>query len=344
LTVSTPLAWPKYRDRVKRDAFYDQVLARIEALPGVISAGYTTGVPLVFKGYISSVILETPNGSDDRIQTRFRMVTTQYLPTLGVPLRRGRHFEHRDTAAAPPVAVVNETMARRSWPGQDVIGKRFKNSQQGLWITVVGLVGDVHQAGLELAPQPEMYRPYRQERNLASGLLIRTASDPLAIAAAVRRAIWAVDASQPVTNIASMEDVLDGEVDQRRSQMLLLGAFAGLALTLASLGIYGVLAYLVSFRTQEIGVRMALGARPADVLRAVLLRGLWIAVVGLGLGLAAALLLTRLMAHMLFGVRPVDPATYAGAAIAALAMSLLASYIPAWRATRIDPIAALRHD
>jgi predicted lysophospholipase L1 biosynthesis ABC-type transport system permease subunit len=235
-------------------------------------------------------------------------------------------------------------MARRSWPGQDVIGTRFKNSQQGLWITVVGLVGDVHQAGLELAPQPEMYRPYRQERNLASGLLIRTASDPLAIAAAVRRAIWAVDASQPVTNIASMEDVLNGEVDQRRSQMLLLGAFAGLALTLASLGIYGVLAYLVSFRTQEIGVRMALGARPADVLRAVLLRGLWIAVVGLGLGLAAALLLTRLMAHMLFGVRPVDPATYAGAAIAALAMSLLASYIPAWRATRIDPIAALRHD
>jgi hypothetical protein len=204
------------------------------------------------------------------------------------------------------VALVNETMARSFWAGQEALGKRFKNDQDGPWITVVGVVGDIRQAGLDVSPQPEMYRPYRQEPNLASGLLIRTVGDPLTIAAAVRREIWAIDRDQPVIDVASMEQVLDREVDQRRLQMLLLGAFAAVAVALASLGIYGVLSYLVSFRTQEIGVRMALGARGSDILRAVVMRGLWIAAVGIGVGLTAALALARLTWQRMPRWRPLD--------------------------------------
>jgi putative ABC transport system permease protein len=263
---------------------------------------------------------------------------------LGVPLRRGRYLEERDSATAPQVALVNETMARKFWSGQDAVGKRFESSQEGPWITVVGVVGDIHQAGLDTTPQPEMYRPYQQEDNLASGLAIRTSGDPLAIAAAVQRVIWTVDPEQPVMNVASMEQVLDHEVDQRRLLMLLLGAFAALALTLASLGIYGVLAYLVSFQTHEIGIRMALGARAPDILRAVVMRGLWMAAIGIGLGVVAALALTRLMAHMLFGVTSTDTATYSIVMTAGLAVSALASYIPARRATKIDPLEALRYE
>jgi len=344
LTLSTPLAWQKYGDRAKRNAFYEQVIERIQALPGVISAGYTTGVPLVFKGYISSIAPETAGGTGNWGETRFRLVTPRYLQTLGAPLRRGRYLDERDTATAPQVALVNETMARRFWAGQEAIGKRFKNEQDGPWITVVGVVGDIHQVGLDTASQPEMYRPYQQEGNLASGLLIRTVGDPLTIAAAVRREIWTVDRDQPVIDVASMEQVLDREVGQRRLQMLLLGAFAAVALALASLGIYGVLSYLVSFRTQEIGVRMALGARGSDILRAVVMCGLWISAVGIGVGLAAALALTRLISHLLFGVTPADAATYAAVAIFGLAVSAMASYIPARRATRIDPMEALRYE
>jgi len=310
----------------------------------VISAGYTTGVPLVFKGYITGVTPEAGGGAGVWGQTRFRLVTPRYLQTLGVPLRRGRYLEERDNATAPQVALVNEAMARRFWGSRDAIGERFKDSQDEPWITVVGVVGDIHQAGLDTAPQPEMYRPYQQEGNLASGLLIRTAVDPLGLAAAVQREIWAVDPDQPVSDVASMEQVLDREVDQRRLQMLLLGAFAASALALATLGIYGVLSYLVSFRTQEIGVRVALGARGADILRAVVMRGLWIGAAGIGMGLVAALALTRLISHMLFGVTPADPATYAAVTAAGLTVSALASYIPARRATRIDPVEALRHE
>lgn len=344
LTLSTPLTPAKYMDLAKRNAFYEQVIERIQALPGVISAGYTTGVPLVFKGYISSVTPESGGGAGVWGETRFRLVTPRYLQTLGVPLRSGRYLDQRDNATAPQVALANEAMARRFWGSRDVIGKRFKNDENEPWITVVGVVGDIHQAGLDIAPQPEMYRPYQQVDNGASGLLIRTGGDPLAIAAAVQRAIWTVDPNQPVTDIASMEQVLDREVDQRRLQTLLLGAFAMSALALATLGIYGVLSYLVSFRTQEIGVRMALGARGADILRSVVMRGLSIAALGIGIGLMAALALTRLLAHMLFGVTPTDPATYAAVMAAGLTVSALASYIPARRATRIDPVEALRDE
>jgi putative ABC transport system permease protein len=198
LTLSTPLAWQKYGDRAKRNAFYEQVIERIQALPGVISAGYTTGVPLVFKGYISSITPEYGGMAGVWGQTRFRLVTPRYLQTLGVPLRRGCYLDERDTATAPQVALVNETMARRFWAGQEALAKRFKNEQDGPWITVVGVVGDIHQAGLDVPPQPDMYRPYQQEGNLASGLLIRTVGDPLTIAAAAAAAAFGLSLTSQV--------------------------------------------------------------------------------------------------------------------------------------------------
>ncbi len=340
LTLSTPLTYPKYADQARRNAYYEQVIERVRALPGVISAGFTTGVPLVFKGFISSI---APEGGEWG-QTRFRLVTPDYLQTLGVPLRKGRFLDRRDSAAAPQVALINEAMARKFWPGREALGKRFRNQRNGPWITVAGVVGDIHQSGLDVDPNPEMYRPYEQERQGANGLVIRTAGDPMALAAAVRREIWAVDKDLAVTNVATMEQVLDREVFQRRLHMLLLGAFAALALALASLGIYGVLTCLVASRTQEIGVRVALGAEPSDILRTVVARGVLMAAVGIAVGLLAALGLTRVMSHLLFGVSPSDLATYAGVAAAGLVVAALASYLPARRAMRVDPVVALRDE
>jgi putative ABC transport system permease protein len=349
LTLSTSLPRARYSDPVKGAAFIEGVLARVRSLPGVISAGYTRVLPLLQKGGTRGFTIEgrPPITSGLVNDANFRPVSTGYLATMRIPLRRGRYLEDSDGPQAALVAVINETMARQFWPNEDALGKRFKYGPPQSaepWTTIVGIVGDVKQMGLDVPARAEMYVPYRQMTSAPRDLAIRVAGNPLALAEAVRREIRAVDPEQPVANIRTMEDILDEEVSHRRVQTTLLGAFAALALVLASVGIYGVLSYAVAQRTQEIGLRMALGAQRRQVLRMVLRQGLRLAVVGAAIGIAAGLGLTRLMSSLLFGVGATDPVTFVAVPLALIAVAAVASGIPALRATRVDPMSALRYE
>lgn len=355
LTLRTQLPRSKYKEATKRNAFYSEVLDRVQALPGVVSAGYTTTIPLVWKGgtsgfYPEGLTLQQAQAGGLSYDANHRQISSGYLQTMGIPVLRGRAFAETDNASAPLVAIVNETMARQYWPGQDVIGKRFNSDgpdSREPWITIVGVAADVRQMGLDVPVKAEMYFPYQQgsvDFFVPRDLTIRTSVDPLSIAGAVRREIRAVDADQPVSDVRTLAEVLGKEIAPRRIAMTLLMTFAGLALLLASIGIYGVLSYFVTQSTPEIGVRLALGARATDVLRLVVWRGLKLTLAGLAIGLAGALMLTRLMTSLLFGIAANDLTTFAGVSILLLLVALLACYIPARRATRVDPLVALRYE
>ena len=237
-------------------------------------------------------------------------------------------------------------MAHKFWPNQDAVGKRFGFDGDSRQIQIVGVAGDVRQMGLNEPPKEEMYFPYRQAQGnymIPSTVVVRTAGDLTGLANAVREAVWSIDRNQPVSDIMTMDDVLDREVADRRMQAVMLGGLAALALILASVGIYGVMAYLVAQQEQEVGIRLALGAHPTDILRLVLSRGARLTVTGVGFGLVSAVLATRLMGSLLYGVSPMDPRTFAGVAILLTAVALGACYIPARRAMLVDPMVALRH-
>lgn len=349
LTMRTPLSRSKYGELAKRTAFYEQVLERVRALPGVVSAGYATAVPLTWKGGTNGFTVEgrEPGPGQD---ANSRQASVGYMETLGVRLRQGRFFNDRDDAQALPVGIINETMARQYWSSdENAAGKRFKvggPDSPAPWVTVVGVIQDIKEMGLEAPPKAAMFFPYRQQPdrlwNMPRDLVVRTEGDPLNVSEAVRQAIWSIDPAQPVTRIRTMDDIVSGEVAERRIGMTLLAAFAALALLLASLGIYGVLSYAVTQRRQEIGIRMALGADRRAVLRMVMKDGLRLAAAGATIGLGASYALTRLMAGLLFGVSASDPATIAGVTLLLAGVALLACYIPARRATRVDPMSALR--
>ncbi|HWQ33602.1 MAG TPA: ABC transporter permease [Blastocatellia bacterium] len=351
LTMRTPLPQNKYAQPEQRTAFYDQVRARVGALPGVISVGYTTSVPLEWKGGTSGFVPENtqqplPGLSYD---ANHRQVSADYLKTMGIPLRRGRYFDSRDQANSLPVAIINETMAREYWPNEDALGKRFKIGDPDSdvpWLTVVGIVADVRQMGLDAPVKAEMYQPYQQAKQqpwyAPRDLVIRTAVEPESLVAAVRREIRAIDPDQPISNIRTMDEILGEETQPRRLGMTLLAVFAGLALVLAALGIYGVLSYFVVQHTPEMGVRMALGAGRRDILALVVRKGLSLALLGIGAGVIASLGLTRLMQSLLFEVSANDPLTLAGVALLLLAVALVACLVPARRAAKVDPIVALR--
>jgi predicted permease len=358
LTLRTQLADNRYREPSRRAAFYDGVLQRVRGLPGVVAAGYTTAVPLTRKGGSNGLSIEgRDNGPDASWNANHRQVSPDYFRAMGLGVRAGRDFTEQDDENAAPVAAVNETMARAFWPGESVLGKRFKvgapDSPQP-WLTVVGVVADVRQMGADAPVKPEMYVPYRQAAPYWKGppysfftprdLVVRTSVDPSSVVPGARRAVHEVDAYQPVEGVRTLDEVLGRETAQRRLGVTLLAAFAALALLLAALGIYGVLAFFVVQHTPEIGVRMALGARPADVLRLVVFKGMRLALAGVALGLAGAFALTRLMSSQLFGVSAADPLTYAGLALLLAAVALLACLIPARRATKVDPMVALRYE
>jgi putative ABC transport system permease protein len=336
----------QYQEPAARAAFYDQVLERVQSLPGVVSAGFTNGIPLLLKGNVNGFQVEgkTSLAPGAHSNANYRVVTEDYLRTIGIPLRQGRFLDRRDSADAPRVVLVNEAMKRKFWANEDALGKRLRFGSERPWVTVVGVVGDIRQSGLDQPARPEMYLPAAQDPSRLWGLAVRTKGEPKSLAAAVRREIRSVDKDMAIGAIVTMEDVLDREVFQLRLHTLLLSVFAGIALVLASIGIYGVLAYLVSQRTQEIGIRMAMGAGPRDVLLAVAGRGIALSAAGIALGAAAALALTRLVSKLLFGIAPTDPATFAGVAALLLAVAFVASYVPAWRAMKIDPIVALRQE
>ena len=354
LTMRTVLPRPKYRERQQRNNFYQQVLERVENLPGVVAAGYTTSVPLSWKGgtsgfYPEGIITPIPGMSYD---ANHRQVSENYLRAMNVPLREGRYFTEHDNERSIPVAIINETMAQQYWPGENPLGRRFKigdpDDADRPWTQIVGIVADIRQMGLDEPVKAEMYLPYSQiDHNqwfIPRDLAIRASGDPASLIGSVRKAIHEVDPEQPVSSVATMAELLGEEAAQRRMGMIMLAAFAALALLLAALGIYGVLAYFVTQHTNEIGVRLALGATPRSILLLVLKKGMALALLGVVIGLAASFALTRLMTSLLFGVKAADPLTFITVAVLLGVVALLACSIPARRATRVDPMVALRYE
>jgi predicted permease len=277
-----------------------------------------------------------------------RVVSRNYMSALRMKLIEGRLLDERDGSGTPLVALINERMARSLWPGEKPIGKRFKKGryhEDVPWITIVGVVGDVHQAGPAEPARAEMYLPYRQQEFFPPDYLaVRSSGDPLLIAESVRQQIWSVDKQQPVAEVMPLERLVGENLAPRRMQASLLGGFAGLALLLASIGIYAVLSFIVTQRTQEIGIRVALGANSRDVLRMVFSHGLRLFAVGAGLGLAAALALSRTMSHLLYGISASDPLSFLVVTFILALVALLACYVPARRAMRVDPLVALRYE
>jgi predicted permease len=350
LTLRTALPLQRYGEPSRRAAFYEEVLDRVRHLPGVVSAGYSTSVPLEWKGGTSEFLPEGAVEPGRSYDANHRQVSADYLRTMGVPLRGGRYFEGTDGPASQPVAIVNEAMARQYWPGVDAVGQRFKitDATRHHWITIVGVVGDVRQMGLDTPPRAEMYFPYSQITDqpwfAPRDLAVRTATDSTSLVPAIKEAIRAVDPEQALSNVRTFDEVLDEEVVQRRLGAVLVSAFAILALLLASLGIYGVLSYFVTQHTAEIGVRLALGASRGEILRLVLEKGMALALSGVGLGVFGALALTRLVSSLLYGVGATDIATFAGAAVLLTTLGFVACYLPARRAVRVDPMVAMRSE
>ena len=347
LVLKTALPRPKYDDPVRRGEFYERVLTSIRALPGVESAAYITGLPMVTTGLITGV--EIP-GQDVRsarnVYVSHRWVTPQYFQTMGIPLHRGRDVEAGDTGDRAFVAVVSASFGERYWPGQDPIGKTFQH--RGQTRTIVGVVGDIRVRGLERTSEPQMYLPAEQvPERLPAGfdpkdLVIRHAGQGDALIPAVRQIIRAVDPEQPISDIRTMDRVLAGETGPRRAQLQVLGVLAAVAVLLSGVGIYGLLAYTVSQRSQEIGVRLALGAEPARVGRMILADGMRLAAIGIVPGVVGGYAAARGMSALLFGVAPSDPATFAIAVGLAVLMTLAGSAVPALRAVRVPPMSVLR--
>jgi len=355
LTVRVDAPATKYGDFTKRSEFFERVVERVRTLPGVEAAGFTSALPLTWDGGTGAF---TPEGVAPRPDSIWdannRVVSPGYFEAMRIPLRRGRLIQEADGPDAPPVVLIDETMARKFWPGyplgRDPLGKRMKFGLAGdsvPWLRIVGVVGDVRQMRLNDPPRQEMYFPYWQAKDnwmVPRDLAIRTSGDPLSLAGAVRQAVWSIDKDQPVSNVVTLDTLLDQEVAQRRVQAALLGGFAALALILACIGIYGVLSYLVTQRTREIGVRVALGANASDVFRTVAGQGMTLAGLGIAAGLAGALALSRLLSSLLFGVSAAEPLAYACAVAVFGVVALAACYFPARRAARVDPMVTLRYE
>ena len=349
LTMKIPLSEVKYPDKERRSPFYAEVLRRVQALPGVQSAAVAGNLPLTYDGDSMPIGIEgrTDPPPDQRPDVILRVVGPGYFSTMGIPLVRGRDFREQDKADSARVVIVSEKTARHFWPGENPIGKRLKPGSTNRnipWIEIIGVVKDVRQNDFVSEPKMQMYMPYQQLNSFApNALVVRTNVEPLSLAGAVRNAIWAVDKDQPVSNLRSMDEIVSEAVARQRFSMLLLGIFAALAMVLAAVGIYGVMSYSIAQRTREIGLRIALGAQKSDVLKMILRQGLRFVAAGLAIGLAASFALTRVMASLLFGISATDPATFVSISLVLIAVALLASYIPAVRAMKIDPMLALRY-
>ncbi len=347
LTMQIALLGSKYPAASQQIAFFRDVTHRVETLPGVQSVGLISSAPLsggVYAGGFSIEGRVATSETDDLVADR-RMVSPEYFNALGIPLLKGRGFTDRDDKAATGVAIVSQSWARRFLPNEEPLDKRIKlggRDSTRPWLSIVGIAGDVRDTALESDARPCVYLPYPQFPSSSMTLVVRAAFDPKPLMPAIRDEVWAVDKDQPVTEVKTMDQYVADSVSPRRLNATLLAIFASLALVLASVGIYGVMAYSVTQRTHEIGIRVALGAQSSDVIKLVVGHGMALVVVGVMIGLAGALALTRVMTSLLFGVSATDPITFAGVSVLLVAIALLASYIPARRATKVDPMIALR--
>lgn len=349
LTMVLRLPASKYKEDSQYVAFFRQALERVRATPGVTSAGIVNYLPLYgglgsATGFNIEGKPEPPRGTGPSVNVR--VADSGYFKTLGIPLLRGRTFTAAEDAEVRPVVLVSDSFARKHFPGEDPLGKRIKvfMAEPPVWTEIVGVVGDVRYDNLTAEAEPFVYYPHPGLTYEFMTLVIRTAGDPAEMAPAVRREIAALDPDQPVSDVRTMTEVMADTVARARFNTLLLGIFAGLATLLSAVGIFGVMSYSVQLRTREIGLRMALGAQPRRVLMLVLRQGLLLTLVGIGVGLAGALALTRVMSGLLYGVGATDPVTFAAIVVLLAVVSLIACYIPARRATRVDPLIALKYE
>jgi predicted permease len=353
MQISLPKA--KYSTAQQTAAFYQQALNRIQSEPGVESASAVNFLPLTNLGDAISLTIEGRSAppAEPELTAAYRVIDQNYFLTLGIPLLRGRYFTEQDNDESHGVVMINQTMARRYWPNEDPIGKRLKPNfpaakvpwrpeSTNTWLAITGVVGDVKEAGLTDQQPPEIYIPYLQNPSSLMNLLVRSKSDPLHLVPALRRQVLTVDADQPVYNIETMENVLTQSIAAPNVITSLLAIFAAVGLILAAIGVYSVMSYSVAQRTHEVGVRMALGAQQQHVLRMVVSQGLRLILVGVALGGTAALAVTRVISNLLFGVTATDPTTFIAVPLLVIAVALLASYLPARRALKVDPIVALR--
>ncbi len=346
LSLEYRLPRAKYKEPAAQWNFHRQVVEQLQQIPGVQSASLVRGLPFSGNGGTAAITLPDreapPKGMEPEVY--FNTAMPNYFTTIGIPLLQGRLFGNEDQANTPAVVVINQTMARRFWPNQDPLGKQIKLAEDGSTVTVIGVVGDAKHYFLEEQQRSQMYDAYSQDPGLFATAVIRTSVEPLSLSEPVRQAIWKVDPDQPMWKIRTVEFLVDRSTADRKFLMALMGIFASLALVLTIIGLYGVISYLVNQRTQEIGIRMALGAQMGDIMRMVLKQGMVLVLTGVGLGLAAAWLLTRLMARLLYQVSATDPVTFGGISLLLITVALLACYIPARRATKVDPLVALRYE
>jgi len=350
LTMQIALPPARYDNPQKISAFYKELVRRVEAVPGVSGATVALSVPMSAKWAVPiQVVGQQPVPVDRRLQVRMQSVTPGYLRTMKIALRRGRDLTARDDdLKAPPVVMINESLARRFWPiypsGQDPIGQRLRmgRDQSSNGLEIVGVVADVREGGLLVDADSELYLPSHLNLPQTGGLMVRTNGDPEHFVNAIRSQVLSIDRDQPIFAVKTMDETLTGSVGQERLTLLLLGAFAAVAVVLALVGLYGIISYSVAQRRREIGIRRALGAQQRDILRLIVGHGAILTLAGVAIGICAALALTRVIEGLLFGVSTNDPSTFAAVAGIFVLIALAASYFPARRAVRLDPMSALR--
>jgi putative ABC transport system permease protein len=342
LSIQLNLPRVKYDSAFKIVAFYDQLVAQVARIPGATAASAVNPLPLGSEGWSGSIEVEglAQKPGDPEPHAEYSVAMPGYFRTVGVPLRSGRDFTAADTRNAPVVGIIDERLAKKYWPGQNPIGKRFKGGSD--WTMVVGVVGHVYRAGPADEGEGQIYMALPQYAQAGMAVVVRTDGDPAALARALRETVRAQDPDLPTAQLRTMDELMVRATARQRFNMLMLGVFALVALCLASVGLYGVMSYLVAQRTREIGIRIALGGRPGDVRRMVVRESLMISVSGLVMGGVISLALSRVVAGLLFGVRATDPVTYVSIALLLLFVAAAASYGPARRATRVDPLTALR--
>jgi putative ABC transport system permease protein len=347
--VDLSLPAGKYRQREDANAFFRRLRDSVRELPGIVQAGYVSMLPLTAEGDISTFVKE---GSQhlpflEQPVVTYRTVSPEYFPTMGIPLRSGRLFV--EDGEKERAAMISESVAARVWPGESAMGKRFVRGGNDVkdpanWWRVIGVVGDVRAKALDKEPEMIVYMPYFQRGAGNLSLVVRTAMDPNAAAAAIRERVWRVDSEVPVPPVRTMDRIVSDSVSHRRFQAILVAIFAALAMLLASIGIYGVIAYAVAGRRAELGVRVALGATAPQLHRLVIAQGMWPVAAGLAVGMLGAASVARLLRGFLFGVSALDPLSFSAVAALLLAISLAACFVPARRAGRIDPMHALRYE